>query len=208
MCPVFVARDLSASFMIRAASPARNAAMEACHPAWFRSCGACGARDAANSLHSCRQVSCRCPGQAMNSTAAADVAPVEMWTTLFALATSPQVGSAVSARIAASRACARSCMRPLLHAAATAEGSASRTDTLAMPGIALRNGMQWAAGLGATCPVRSLRHQLDPHGPRSQQRCLTAVGSTCRPAHSRPAGAAPNIPPNGRPDIHAPAPSP
>src|ERR1700677_3183808 len=100
MCPVFVARDLSASFLFRAAVwAAQNAAMEACHPAWFRCVRGIRPPRHCEAVRSHLLACCHYLEQPKNLRVSADAAPVDMWATLFALSTYPQAGSAMWATL-------------------------------------------------------------------------------------------------------------
>ncbi len=97
-CPVFVARDLSASFLFRAATRlARNAVMEACHPAWSRRLRSNRPRPHRKCVRGHRR-RCGCwPEQIENLNASADAAPVDMAKTVIALSPNPQADVATLA---------------------------------------------------------------------------------------------------------------
>ena len=169
----------------------------------FTMCGASGPAQCRECLRSHLRVFRHCLEQPKNPIASADAAPVGMWTTLFALSTYPQAGFAVLAALLPTAPIDRSCVP------AEAERMGHRRRHPTTPGIALRNGMQWAAGPRPAAANAIAVPQAQPAWSTAipQQRRAPA-GSECRPPHSRPADAAPKTPPTGHPDTHAPAPSP
>lgn len=73
--------------------------MEVCHPAWSRRPRGLRPRWRRKGVPSRLRTGLFCLEHVNSLTASADAAPVEMWTTLFALSTSPQADAAMLAAV-------------------------------------------------------------------------------------------------------------